>query len=193
MGELSDGAKTIRVFIKKQERVLQRVPRLPDLRHGKAFWPYPVCEWQGLALFHKAGLPTPEPLALLRKSWYSPRSAVITQSLPCEENLGEGIRDGLLERIKLSRRATLIAALVETIERIHGAGLGWRGMEAKHFYPESRPGDGWRVWLLDCEGVHHRVTRRDIRRQREKFVRKLREVRAEEGFVEEIRQRILPR
>jgi hypothetical protein len=186
VGELADGEATVRVFVKKQDRVLQRIPRLTDLRQGKAFWPYPVCEWRGLALFRQAGLLTAEPLALVRQGWYSPRSAVIVQSLPCQQHLGGLIREGLLQRLELPARSALIEAVVGTIERIHGAGLGWRGMESKHFYPRLEPDGAWQIWLLDCEGVHRRATRGDVRHQREKFVRKLRAVQADDDFIAEI-------
>jgi len=43
---------------------------------------------------------------------------------------------------------------------------------------------------LDCEGVHRRATRADVRRQREKFVHKLRAVGADEDFVTEIAQQL---
>jgi len=145
VGELADGHATVRVYVKKQDRVLQRIPRLADLRQGKALWPYPVCEWRGLALFRQVGLLTAEPLALVRQAWYSPRSAVIVQSLPCEQHLGGLVREGLLERLDPPGRMALIETVVGLIERIHGAGLGWRGMESKHFYPRLEPDGMWRI------------------------------------------------
>jgi hypothetical protein len=190
VGELADGETTVRVFVKKQNRVLQRVPRLTDLRHGTAFWPYPVCEWRGLALFRRAGLLTAEPLALVRQGAYSPRSAVLVQSLPCEQHLGGLIREGLLQRLDPPGRTALIEAVVGAIERIHRAGLGWRGMESKHFYPRLEPDGSWQIWLLDCEGVHRRATRGDVRHHREKFVDKLRAVQADEDFIADIARRL---
>jgi hypothetical protein len=190
LGELTDGSETIQVFLKKQTQVLHRIPRLIDLRQNKGFLPYPVCEWRGLAMFREAGFLTPEPLVLARRGWYSPRSVVMVRALPCKDSLAELIRQHLPERLEPSDRAALIDALAGTIKRIHAAGLGWRGMEAKHFYPEHGPDGAWRVWLLDCESVHRRVTRHDVRQQREKFVRKLRELRADEAFIDEIRRQL---
>lgn len=192
LGELSDGKETIQVYLKKQTRRLHWVPRLIDMRQNKAFLPYPACEWRGLALFRAAGFLTPEPLVMARQGRFSPRSVVMVRALPCKDSLAELIHRRVPEHLDPSDRAGLIDALVGTIERIHAAGLGWRGMEAKHFYPEHGPDGTWRVWLLDCESVHTRVRGHDLGRQREKFVRKLHELDADEAFIDEIRRQLMP-
>ncbi|MEE8452547.1 MAG: hypothetical protein V3R99_11555, partial [Thermoguttaceae bacterium] len=75
---LRDGDRPVRVFIKKQWRRSRLIPRLPDLRFGKAFSSYPLCEWRGLLRFRRLGLDTAEPLALFRHRWHPCRAAVVT-------------------------------------------------------------------------------------------------------------------
>jgi hypothetical protein len=38
-------------------------------------------------------------------------------------------------------------------------------MKSKHFYPEETAPANWRIWLIDCEGVYTRATRRDCQRE----------------------------
>jgi hypothetical protein len=52
----------------------------------------------------------------------------------------------------------------------------WRSMKAKHFYPERLPSGQWRIWLIDCEGVHRRPSRREYERERLQFLASLAEI-----------------
>ena len=56
-------------------------------------------------------------------------------------------------------------------------------MKAKHVYPQ-RVNDDWRLWLIDCEGIRPRATRRQQRRDRRLLLRSLQTSGADAAFVE---------
>ncbi|HYW78093.1 MAG TPA: lipopolysaccharide kinase InaA family protein [Thermoguttaceae bacterium] len=192
---LHDGERPVRVFIKKQWRRSRWIPRMPDLRFGKAFWSYPLCEWRGLLRFQEIGLDTAEPLALFRHRWHPCRAAVVTGAVPCEMSLREMIENGTLAGLDASARAALGDAIVAVIQRIHQSGLGWRSMNIKHFFPAREDDGRWRIWLIDCEGVHGRVTPYYIQRDRKEFVMTIRKAGGKqpqiEPFAQQIERRLL--
>ncbi|NQU25615.1 MAG: hypothetical protein HQ567_30380 [Candidatus Nealsonbacteria bacterium] len=186
--ELGGGRQ--RVFIKKQWRRSRVVPRWPDLIHGTAFHTWPVCEWRGLQQFRRIGLDTAEPLAVFYNAWTSCRSAVVTAAVPVEKSLHELIDDGTVGRMDSAARTMLVDAICVVIERIHDARLAWRSMKTKHFFPRRQDDGSWRIWLIDCEGVHGRVTNHYVGRNRQEFLGTLHIAGADADFIGPIEQRL---
>lgn len=170
----SDGPQ--RVYIKRQWRLTRWIPRAPDLRHGRGWLSSPVREWRGLQWMQSAGLNVSAPLALFWHGWGLRRAAIVTQSLPPVPSLWERFTAPECDKITIEDFPSLAAALIDVIDRLHAAGLCWRSMKAKHVYPERLANGEWRIWLIDCEGVHRRPTRREYAREQRQFLASLLEV-----------------
>jgi len=187
---LQDGDRPVRVYIKKQWRRSRWIPRMPDLRAGKAFWSYPLCEWRGLLRFREIGLETAEPLALFRHPWHPCLAAVVTQAVPCPKSLRLMVDDGTIASLDTAARATLADAIATIVHRIHDARLGWRSMDIKHFYPARRDDGSWRIWLIDAEGVHGRATPHLMEGNRRKLLSTIRINKDDDQAVQSFAQQI---
>ncbi len=187
----------IRVFIKKQWKHSRLIPRMHAFLSGKAFWSYPLREWHGLLHLRSLGIDTAKPLAIFRHRWHPYRAAVITLAVPGQLNLSQMINNGSLAALNNSSRASLVDAIVSVIERIHDAGLGWRSMSIKHFYPALQDNGSWRIWLIDCEGVFNPVKPHHIERERRSVLKSIRKAGVGddriEFFAEQIDQRLFKR
>jgi hypothetical protein len=157
------------VYIKRQWRRERLLPRLTEIRHRIAIKCTPIHEWRGLQIMQQAGLHVSEPLALFWRGWGFSSGAVVTRAVPVNRSLADLINSGEVARMAPGRRAALIDAAVHTVARIEQARLTWRSMKAKHFYPEETD-NGWRIWLIDCEGVSDRGSRSDRKRQWNAFL-----------------------
>jgi hypothetical protein len=162
--ELNAAGGPVRVYIKRQTAPDRWLPRLTDLRHGFGFLCTPINEWRGLRTLKGLGLAVAEPLAVFWQGWGVRRGAVVTRAVPPKYSLSDLIVRGELDQFTAVRRESLIEAAILVIERLHRAGLAWRSMKPKHFYPEQLPGDQWRIWLIDCEGVYRSAGHRGFRR-----------------------------
>lgn len=144
----------LRVFVKLHWGRRRLWLRMNELRSGQMFQSMPVREWQGLHRLRELGLNVAQPLALYRSGLWSIRDAVVLSAVPASCSVHELIRSGRWAELPPEQRRSILEAMVSALRRIHAAGLGWRGASSKHIYPE-RTGDGaWRVWLIDCEGIH---------------------------------------
>jgi hypothetical protein len=193
---LDNNEKTSRIYIKKQWKPARLIPRMHTIRAGRVLWSYPYREWRGILRFLDIGLDPAEPLAFFRHRWNPFRAAVITRAVPPEMNLNEMITNGKLEKLDSGALTSLGEAVVSVIERIHNAGLSWRSMDIKHFYPAQQDDGSWRIWLIDCEGVQSFVKQRYIKRERQSVVNRLRinlgqDKSVIKNFLEPIEQQLL--
>jgi len=164
-----DGAT--RVYIKRQWRRHRLLPRLTDIRHRIALQCSPIHEWRGLRMLQEAGLSVSEPLALFWQGWGFTRGAIITRAVPPRLSMADLLASGEFQEMAAERCDSLIEAAADVVARLHRARISWRSMKAKHFYPEETAPGKWRIWLIDCEGVYRRASRRDCQREWREFLR----------------------
>ena len=148
----------LRIFIKKQEGRLRLIPRLTDLKAGQVFHSLPQREWGGIECLASMGLHVPERLALYHEGLFFFRAAIVLREVPPRHSIGQMLRNGMWSRLAPQDQVSLLDAIVSTMETIHQAGLIWRGASSKHFYPELQDDAAWKLWLIDCEGVHSRTS-----------------------------------
>ena len=160
-----------RVYIKRQWRRERWLPRPTDIRHRIAVKCSPIHEWRGLRILQNAGFFAAEPLALFWRGWGFSRGAVVTRAVPPRVSLADLILSGEFEAMAPERRNPMIEAAANVIARLHRTHISWRSMKAKHFYPEEIAPGTWRIWLIDCEGVCRRATRRDCQREWRAFLK----------------------
>ncbi len=184
---LTDAGSSYVVYIKRQWSWERRLPRWSDVRDGVAGRPDPVREWRGLQAMAAAGLNVPEPWVLFRDPRpLSPRAALIVSAVPVVSSLAELLSIGWLNRLELSEQESVALALAAVVQQIESAGLRWRSMKAKHFYPEQTADGECRMWLIDCEGVCAATSHRQNRRDRETLLRSLEIAGAPVAFVSRI-------
>jgi len=165
-------------------------PRLTDLRTGQPFSSHPVKEWHGLDKLHSLGLAVPERLALFEEGVWHFRAAVIVRAVPPPRSIYEMLCDGSWHALPQADRMGIVDQIVDTLDRVHAGRLGWRGTSTGHFYPERTPTGGWKLWLIDCEGVHTRATRRTSKRDFRKIARCLSRAGADWLTLEHLRLRV---
>jgi hypothetical protein len=168
---LKGQAGTTMVYIKRQWRRERLIPRPTDIRHRIGLQCTPMHEWRGLRLLQEAGFNVSEPLALFWRGWGLVRGAVVTRAVPPKCSMADMVQSGELESMRAERRDSLIAAAASVVARLHRGRISWRSMKAKHFYPEELAGGAWRIWLIDCEGVYQRASRRDCEREWRTYLR----------------------
>ena len=178
----ADGTR-MRVFIKMSWGRMRFWPRMTDLKTGQWRQSLPVREWHGLCRLRRLGLAVPEPLAVFHTGLLRFRAAVVVREIPPKRSLFEMIRDGDWNRLPVAEQDEILADLLHRLSVIHNAGLGWRGTSTVHFFPERLPTGRWRVWLIDCEGIHPRASERTRRRDFNKFVKSLWQSGADAGTV----------
>lgn len=158
------------VYIKRQWRRERWFPRLTDIRHRINIQCSPVHEWRGLRILQDAGFNVSEPLAVFWSGWGLARGAVVTRAVPPAHSMADMLLRGELNAMPTERRSALIDAAVDVVVRLQHAGISWRSMKAKHFYPEALNDGSWRIWLIDCEGVYRWASRRDCEREWKTFL-----------------------
>jgi len=188
----SEHDEPVSVFVKMHWGRRRFWPRMADLKTGQVFQSQPVREWHGLHRLESIGLHVPERLALFRHGLLMFRSAVIVRAVPPKHSLYDMIQNGRWERLSTGCRESLLDAVVSTIRKIHAAGYGWRGTSSKHFYPELHNDDTWKLWLIDCEGVHGRATQRTFQRDFRKFSKCLKLAGADQKTRNQLKIRIKP-
>ena len=169
--ELKDATGSTTVYIKRQWGRERWLPRPTDIRHRIGLLCSPVHEWRGLHTLQAAGFHVSEPLALFWRGWGLSRGAVVTRAVPPTRSMADMLLSGELERMDAAKRDSLIAAAAKIVARLHRERISWRSMKAKHFYPEEFGGGQWRIWLIDCEGVYRRASRRDCQREWRTYLR----------------------
>ena len=158
------------VYIKRQWRRERLFPRPTDIRHRINILCSPIHEWRGLRILQDAGLNVSEPLAVFWSGWGLVQGAVVTRAVPPAMSMADMLLRGELLAMNAERRLSLIEAAVDVVVRLKHAGISWRSMKAKHFYPEESADGGWQIWLIDCEGVYRWASRRDCERDWKKFL-----------------------
>ncbi len=159
----------VRVFIKLQNKRPRLLPTMRELRDGRFLCSQPENEWRGLGLLRQAGLQAAQPIALYRRGWRNFRAAVVIHAVPPEFSLHELLQDGSWPALAAVDRQAIGRAVAGVFEGLHRAGLAWAGIAAKHLYPERQADGLWRVWLIDCEGVHRDPSGRRRERDRRKL------------------------
>jgi hypothetical protein len=173
------------VYIKRQWAWDRRWPRWSDWRDGVARLSDPVLEWRGLRALADIGLNVPQPMRLLTDGIpRSPRAAIVMSAVPVKHSLADLARRGDLLRLNPFARRSLAVTLMQTVDCLHRHGFRWRSMKAKHIYPQRLDDQGWRLWLIDCEGIRPRATRRQQTRDRHLLLRSLQTSGADAAFVE---------
>jgi hypothetical protein len=159
------------VYIKRQWQRERWVPRPTDLRHRIGIQCSPIHEWRGLRILADAGFNVSEPLALFYRGWGFARGAIVTRAVPPRASMADMLLSGELQALDAERRESLIAEAACVAARLHRSRISWRSMKAKHFYPEDMGNGTWRIWLIDCEGVYRRASRRDCQREWNTYLR----------------------
>lgn len=164
-----------RVFVKLNWGRHRLLPRMTDLKTGQMYQSLPVREWNGIERFASIGLNVPERMALFREGRFVYRDAVVVRQVPPEFSVDEMLESGRWYDLPRDRQSSLLRAMVSTMGRIHAAGLGWRGASSRHFYPRWQTDGTWKLWLIDCEGVHRAWSSRIVDRDCNKLWRAMRE------------------
>lgn len=159
----------IDLYIKRQWRPTRYIPRPIDIRTG--LWrSTPVNEWRGLHLLRSIGLNTAKPWALFKGALTDARSAIIIKALPVSNSLDLLLREDaslfkdVAELEMLSRNISLV------FMKLFSANMTWRSATAKHIYPEKSDSNNWKLYLLDCEGVHSNISSKDKKRCIRNFI-----------------------
>ena len=171
------------VYIKRQLRPGRLWPRMTEVLHGVAFQPFLRTEWDSIWRLRRAGLHAMEPLALFAGRRWRARRALIVRAVPPEKSLERLIWDRFVVRLPAADRRSLATEVARVLRTVHGAGLTWRGVEAKHLYPERLADGAWRMWLIDCCGAYENATARDRKRDRWKLLHNLAREGADEEFL----------
>ena len=158
-------------------------PRMTDVKTGQAWQSLPWREWLGIERLAAAGLLVPERLALFREGWLRPRSALIVAAVPAPHSVDDLLRSGAWEQLEPGDRDAIIDEMVAITRRVHAAGLAWRGICCRHFFPERQPDGRWRHWLIDLEGVHRRLGTKTLKRDLAKLVHSMRRSGGDERTV----------
>ena len=187
----AEGRRT-RLFIKLQQGRRRLWPRMNDIKSGQVFQTLAEREWHGIERLRGLGLLVPEALGLFGTTRWalSFRAAVVVRQVPPPSSLDEMLSDGRWNDVAKSDRIAILDATVSALERIHAAGLGWRGSSSRHFFPERDGSGQWRVWLIDCEGVHRFAGAKTRARNYDKLVRAFRESGADESTLADLRARL---
>lgn len=165
-------------------------PRMTDLKTGQMFQSLPEREWNGIDRFAKIGLNVPERLGLFQSGLFQFRDAVIVRAVPPLHSVDQMLQNGSWWELDDERRSSLLSAMITVMRTIHAAGIGWRGSSSRHFYPQWQPTDGWKLWLIDCEGVHRKWSNRIVERDCRKLWRAMRESGADSDTLTELQSLI---
>ncbi len=142
-------------------------PRMSDIKTGQAMQSLVLREWRGLEQAERHGFHVPERLGLFEEGLINRRAAIIIRAVPPKYSLSELIRNKDWLQRPEEERNCLVDQAREVLQRIDAAGLAWRGASTRHIFPDRQPDGTWKMWLIDCEGIHSRNSRtksRDLAR-----------------------------
>jgi len=165
-------------------------PRMTDLKSGQVFQTLPEREWNGIKAFADLGLNVPERLALFQEGLLNVRAAVIVRAVPPPHSLDEMLAGSGWKKLSGEQRDALLQAVVDVMRQIHAGNLGWRGTGSRHFFPKLDEQGRWKLWLIDCEGVHTRATPKVIERDFRKLMRAMKESGADAKTLENLQMKI---
>ena len=158
-------------------------PRMTDIVTGQALQNLAEREWRGIGALESLGFLVPERLALFEDGGVRRRAAVVVREVPPRLSLQNMLKDGTWAQLSDEDRRSLMLAVNQTLARISSAGLGWRSPSCRHFFPVKDARGNWRMWLIDCEGVHRAGTREILTRDCDKFIRSLTRARVDQDTL----------
>ncbi len=171
--DLADGPW--RLFLKRDYAVPAKHIR-EDLLSGRRPAAQPIREWRAIEQCERRALPAMRRLACGQRTRLGlPRQAwLLVEAVPATETLDEALRRVSRDRddARATRQRTALGCAVgRLMARIHGAGLAWPDMVAKHVYVAWRHDvdpPRWDLHLIDLErltaGADETTHRRDIER-----------------------------
>ncbi len=168
---LPGAVKAVPSFIKLNWGRRRVWPRMTDLKSGQFLKSFPHREWLGIERLREIGVQVPERIALLRHGVLRFREAVVLKEVPPRYSLHDLFANGGWERLSGELQQELLATVAKTLAKIHEAGLAWRGVCTRHFFPAQEADESWKVWLIDCEGVHRSRAEKDRRRDHRKMMK----------------------
>ncbi len=168
-----DDGKAVSVYFKLSWGRRRWWPRWRDLRSGQVLASLAQREWDGLQLMEQAGIRVPERLAWFEEGLLWKRSAIALRAVPPPASISDLLLDGIWRDMPLNDRQEILGLVLDALNAIEGAGLGWRGASTRHVFPVRASDGRWKIWLIDCEGVYQ--TRSPAARPRawHKFLRSL--------------------
>ncbi|HUG90257.1 MAG TPA: lipopolysaccharide kinase InaA family protein [Planctomycetaceae bacterium] len=167
----SPGGGERRVFVKLSFGRRRWWPRMADLKTGQFWQSLPLREWRGIERLEALGLFVPERIGLYGEGLWRSRAAVIVGAVPAPHSIDELLRSGRWRHLDRPDREFILEEVVAAARRIHAAGLAWRGICSRHFFPVRQPDGRWRLWLIDLEGLHRRRGSRPVERDFSKLLR----------------------
>ena len=189
--ELVDSAaRSVRVFVKMNWGRLRLWPRMTDLKTGQWLQSLPAREWDGLGRIEQLGLNVPERLALFHRGLFSFRSAVIVRAVPAKQSVFEMFQQGSWQRLPRQTQQQIFNEMVSMMRTIHEAGLAWRGTSTRHFFPAQLAANVWKLWIIDCEGVHGHATPKSFQRDYRKLLKSLEQSGADRPTIDLLRKSI---
>ena len=103
-------------------------PRLTDIIAGQVFQSLAVREWHGLEQLSQIGLRVPQRMALFDEGLLWRRSALICCAVPAAASISDMVCSGAWGQLPRADRHAIFEAVVRMLDRIHAAGLAWRGV-----------------------------------------------------------------
>lgn len=182
------GGNVVSAYVKLNWGRSRMIPRTTDLKTGQAFQNFPFREWQGIAELRSLGLLVPQRLAWLQRGRFWFQEAVVIKSVRPPFSVDDLIREGRWAEFSRDDRQEILQGVVAVMQRIHDAGFGWRGTCTRHFFPEKPSNGAWQFWLIDCEGIHRRLTAKNVTRDYRKLNRALAISGADAATLDEFRQ-----
>lgn len=147
------------VFIKAQWEWSYRPPKLSRIICRDWRQPSPVRERLGIEQAAKLGLNVPEILFHERRHPFSAEAVLVTKAIPVSQPVSELALSHQLDAMSKHQQHSLMQTIGETLGTIHREGWVWRGVNAKHLFPEwCEASQTWKLWLIDCEGFHRQLT-----------------------------------
>ncbi len=161
-------------------------PRMTDIKTGQVFTPLAEREWNGLQTITDLGLNSAQRMALFSEGKLYHRSAIIIKEVPAPHSVFEMVKNGTWDQLSRTKKSLLIDKMLDTIQSIHSAGYAWRSTSCKHFYPTWDENHFWKVWLIDCEGVHKTSHAKPCQQNYVKFMKSMKIAGVEKEILDEI-------
>lgn len=184
---LDDTGRPFTAYVKVSWGRRRWWPRMTDIVTRQAFKSLAVREWEGLDQLSQIGLRVPQRMALFDEGLLWKRSAIILRAVPPPASLSDMLTGGTWAQLPRVERQAIFEAVARTLDRIHDAGLAWRGISSRHIFPHRISAERWDLWLIDCEGVHKARSRFDKQRDLRKLERALRHDQADAATIALVR------
>ena len=185
---LPGNEKAIPSFIKLNWGRRRVWPRMTDIKSGQFLKSFPHREWLGIERLRSIGLRVPERIALLRHGTLRFREAVVLREVPPPHSLHDMFANGRWDRLRKELQTELLVSVARTLGKIHEARLAWRGVCTRHFFPALAADGTWKLWLIDCEGVHRSQAEKDQKRDHRKMMKAMNCSAADKATTEQMAQ-----